>query len=86
MDVSAGISEVFTRALVIKFRSELSKTGTVQSSRLHNGFVFCSDRCQIHLKPVLEAWNLTELVGVTWFNAVHDGFAKMVNILWLSLL
>lgn len=33
--------------------------------------------CQIRLNPVLKAWNLTELVGVTWFRAQNDGFAKM---------
>ncbi|KAK6973985.1 hypothetical protein BgiMline_025236, partial [Biomphalaria glabrata] len=50
--------------------------------RLNNSVIdhFCPNGrwiCQIQLTPVLQAWNLTELVGVTWFRAVNDGFAKM---------
>ncbi|XP_059138912.1 uncharacterized protein LOC131927198 [Physella acuta] len=41
---------------------------------------FCPNgtlRCQIQLAPVLNAWNLTELVGVTWYLAEGDGFSRM---------
>ncbi|KAH9518836.1 hypothetical protein Btru_006372 [Bulinus truncatus] len=52
--------------------------------RLNNSVIdqFCPDGrwiCQMSLSPVLQAWNLTDLVGVTWFRAENDGFAKMVT-------
>ncbi|CAG5132659.1 unnamed protein product [Candidula unifasciata] len=45
---------------------------TVFSTFCPNGTL----RCRTQLKPVLDAWNLTELVGVTWFLAEQDAFAR----------